>query len=132
MQGASPGVLLQPTPLLDYSTRSIHGTVVPQRRLSVVDKADEVQQYVESAVLQLPIFFVNRNGELGFPLPDIIRGYDYDLRNEDDSAPLGDKITTQIRIGVSLFICQLLIESLPNSFCETTCSGPAICLGSAR
>ena len=109
MQGASPVALLQPTPLLDYNTRSIHGTIVPQRRLSLVDKGDEVRQYVESAVLQLPIFFANRNGELGFPLSDIMRGYNYDLLNEDDFAPLGDKITTQIRIGVSLFVCQLLI-----------------------
>ena len=109
MQSASPGALLQPTPLLDYSTRSIHGTIVPQRRFSLVDKVDEVRQYVESAVLQLPIFFVSRNGELGFPLSDIMRGYDCDLRNEDAFAPLGDKITTQIRIGVSLFVCQLLL-----------------------
>ena len=104
MQGTSPGVLIQPTPILDYSTAAIHGTVVPQRRLSLVDEVDEVRQYVESAVLQLPIFFVNRNGELGFPLSDIIRGYDCDLRNEVDFAPLGGKTTTHIQIGVSLSV----------------------------
>ena len=104
VQGTSPGVLLQPTPILDYSTAAIHGTVVPQRRLSLVDEVDEVRQYVESAVLQVPIFFVNRNGELGFPLSDIIRGYDCDLRNEVDFAPLGGKTTTHIQIGVSLSV----------------------------
>jgi hypothetical protein len=101
VQGASPGIPLQRTPLLDYSTRAILGTVVPQRRWTPIDEVD-IRRHVESAALQLPIFFVNRNGDLGFQLPDILRGCDRDLHNADGFAPLGGKSTTHIRINVSL------------------------------
>ena len=97
---SSPGVTFQPTPLLDYSTRAIHGTVVPQRRWTPADEVD-APRYVET-LRRLPIFFVNRNGGLGFPLSDILRGCDRDLRNADDSALLGLRTTTNIRISVSL------------------------------
>ena len=98
--GTSPGVPLRPTPLLDYSTRAIRGTVIPQRRWTPVDEVD-VPRYVET-LRRLPIFFVNRNGGLGFPLSDILRGCDRDLRNADDTAQLGLRTTTNIRINVSL------------------------------
>jgi hypothetical protein len=101
VQGASPGVPHQPTPLLDYCTSATHGTVVPQRRWMPADDVD-IRRYIESAVLQLPIFFVNRNGGLGFLLPDILRGYDHDLNNANSFAPLGGSITTHVRIHVSL------------------------------
>jgi hypothetical protein len=97
----SPGVPLQSTPLLDYSTMAIQGTVVPQRRWIPVDEMD-VRRHVENAALHLPVFFVNRHGGLGFRLPDILEGYDCDLQNANDFAPLGFKIMTHIRIGVSL------------------------------
>jgi hypothetical protein len=103
VQGTSPGVPLQLTPLLDYDMRATHGTVVPQRRWTPADEVD-VRRFVESAQLQLPIFFVNRNGGLGFRLPDILHGCDRDLHNANTFAPLGGKYTTHIRINVSLFL----------------------------
>ena len=102
VQGTSPGVLLQPT-LLDYNMETTQGTVVPQRRWTPVDAVD-VRRFVESAVLQLPIFFVNHNGNLGFRLPDILHGCDRDLQNANTFAPLGGRTTTHIRIDVSLFL----------------------------
>ena len=101
VQGASPGVPHQATPLLDHSIRGTHGTVVPQKRWTPADEVD-VRRHVESADLQLPIFFVNRDGGLGFWLPDILRGCDRDLRNANVFASLAGKTTTQIRINVSL------------------------------
>jgi hypothetical protein len=101
LQGTSPGVPLQPTPLLDYSLSSIHGTVVPQRRWAPADEVD-LRRHVEGASLELPIFFVNRNGSIGFPLVDILRGCDRDLRNANDFTSLAGHSTTHIRINVSL------------------------------
>jgi hypothetical protein len=100
VQGTSPGVPLQPTPILDY-TSTIQGTVVPQRRWAPADGGD-IQRHVQSATLELPIFFVNRNGGLGFQLTDILRGCDRDLRNANEFASLGGKTMTHIRINVSL------------------------------
>ncbi|KAF8257740.1 hypothetical protein EI94DRAFT_1791524 [Lactarius quietus] len=93
----SPGVPLQTTPLLDYALAN-PGTVVPQRRWTPADEVD-VRRYVEDATLLLPVFFVSRNGSIGFPLSDILRGCDRELRNPNDFAPLGGRCTTQIRIN---------------------------------
>ncbi|KAF8261602.1 hypothetical protein EI94DRAFT_1745588 [Lactarius quietus] len=98
VQGTSPGVPLQSTPLLDYSSGATHGTVVPQRRWSPTDEVD-FRRHVEGAVLELPIFFVHRNGSVGFPLPDISRGCDRELRNANGFAPLGGRTITHIRIS---------------------------------
>lgn len=82
--------------------RATSGTVVPQRRWSPADEVG-IRRHVESASLQLPIFFVNGNGGFEFLLPGIIRGrYDLYLHNADSFAPLGGKATTCIRINVSL------------------------------
>ena len=102
VQGTSSGVPRQHAPLLDYSTRVIRGTVVPQRRWTPANEVD-VRRRVENAVLQLPIFFVNRNGGFGFPLRDILRGRDRDLLDAKDFAPLGGRTIAHIRIGVSLY-----------------------------
>ena len=99
VQGTSPGVPLQSTPLLDYSSRATPGTVVPQRRWTPTDEVDH-RRHVDGAALELPIFFVNRNGGIGFWLPDILRGRDRDLYNADKFAPLGGRATVQIRINV--------------------------------
>ena len=101
VRGTSPGVPFLP-PLLDYSMRATTGTVVPQRRWNPADEVG-VRRHVESASLQLPIFFVNSNGGFEFRLLDILRGrYDQYLHNANDFAPLGGKATTCIRINVSL------------------------------
>ncbi|KAI9439238.1 hypothetical protein H4582DRAFT_2075898 [Lactarius indigo] len=98
MQGTSPGIPFCATPLLDYNIGATHGTVIPQRRWSPADEVD-VRRHVEGAMLQLPIFFVNRNGGIGFGLPDILRGCDRDLHNANNFAPLGGRATTHIRIN---------------------------------
>ena len=101
VQGASPGVPLQTSPLLDYCTRTTHGTVVPQRRWTPADEVD-IRRHVEGAALELPIFFVNHDGTIGFPLVNILRGCDGDLHNANGFASLMGKTTTTIRINVSL------------------------------
>ncbi|KAH9047189.1 hypothetical protein EDB84DRAFT_1233485, partial [Lactarius hengduanensis] len=98
VQGTSPGVPLQPTPLLDYNSEGTQGTILPQRRWSPADAVD-VRRHVEGADLQLPIYFVNSNGSIGFPLLDILRGCDRDLHNANSFATLGGRSTTHIRIN---------------------------------
>jgi hypothetical protein len=94
-----PGVPTQNVLLpLDFSVTTTQGTVVPQRRWSPADEID-VRRYVESAALQLPIYFVNRNGKVGFWLPDILQGRDQDLLNGHGEAPLGGRSTTHIRLN---------------------------------
>jgi len=85
---------------LDFSTKMSQGTVVPQRRWTPADEVD-IRRHVEEASLQLPVFFVNRNGAVGFLLSDIFQGRDHDLHNRDSQASLGGRSTTQIRINVS-------------------------------
>jgi|SRR5712672_168831 len=85
---------------LDFSVRTTQGSVVPQRRWIPAERVG-FRRHVEDAVLQLPIFFVNGNGGVGFWLPDILRGRYRDLCNGDREAPLGGKTTTHIRINVS-------------------------------
>lgn len=89
-----------PPPALDFSVKGTQGTVVPQRRWVPADEED-VRRHVAQATLQLPIFFVNRNGGVGFGLPDILEGRDHDLYNRDSEASLGGVATTHIRINVS-------------------------------
>jgi hypothetical protein len=101
VQGTSPGVPFQTAPLLDHSTEKTYGTVVPQQLWTSVDEVD-VRRFIQDAVLQLPIFFLNRSGGIGFPLVDILRGYDRDVHNPNGFAPLGGRATTHIRISVSL------------------------------
>ncbi len=99
--GIPPQNLMLP---LDYNVRASQGTVVPQRRWTPADGID-VRRYVESATLQLPIYFVNRNGGVGFWLPDILQGRDHDLNHGDREAPLGGRATTHLRINVRSYTC---------------------------
>ncbi len=85
---------------LDFSVRTTQGTVVPQRRWTPADEVD-VRRYVAGATLQLPVYFVNRNGGIGFWLPDILQGRVHDLYHGDREAPLGGRATTHLRINVS-------------------------------
>jgi hypothetical protein len=85
---------------LDFHKATTRGTVVPQRRWTPADEVD-IRRHVESAVLQLPIFFVNRNGAVGFRLQEILQGCDHELSNAYREAPLGGRATTHIRINVS-------------------------------
>jgi len=85
---------------LDFSARGTEGTIIPQRRWTPANEVD-IRRHVQEAALQLPVFFVNRNGSVGFWLPDILEGHDHDLYNRDGQAPLGGRTTTYIRINVS-------------------------------
>ncbi|KAI0300619.1 hypothetical protein B0F90DRAFT_1721829 [Multifurca ochricompacta] len=99
------GVIQQPLPgigastlLLDCTIRTSLGTVVPQNRWAPSDEVD-IRRHVEGATLQLPVFFVNQMGGVGFWLPDILQGRDRDLYNGNMAAPLGGRSTTHIRIN---------------------------------
>ncbi|KAI0264564.1 hypothetical protein BGY98DRAFT_1103404 [Russula aff. rugulosa BPL654] len=80
--GIPPQNLMLP---LDYNVATTQGTVVPQRRWTPADEID-VRRYVESATLQLPVYFVKRNGR------------DHDLHG-DREAPLSGRATTHLRIN---------------------------------
>ncbi|KAN0136057.1 hypothetical protein V8E53_006218 [Lactarius tabidus] len=111
VQGTSPGVPPQAVPLLDYIVMD-HCMVVPQRRWALANELD-FRRNVENAVLQLPIFFINRMGGLGFRLSDILEGHGCDLRNANNPAPLGGKTITHIRIGwpgYRPWVCQIPIR----------------------
>jgi hypothetical protein len=84
---------------LDFNVRMTQGTVVPQRRWTPADEVD-IRRHVEEATVQLPVFFVNRNGRVGFLLSDILQGRDHDLYNRDSQASLGGRSTTHVRINV--------------------------------
>ena len=86
---------------INQGTVRTQGTVVPQRRWSPAVEVD-IRRHVElEPTLQLPIFFVNRNGAVGFWLSDILQGRDHDLHNRDSQASLGGRSTTHIHINVS-------------------------------
>jgi hypothetical protein len=77
--------------------------VVPQTMWSPNTVTDK-RQHVEEAVLQMPIFFEGIDGRLGLPLEDSAAGRCHGLRNAQQFAPLGQKSTTHIRIGVSVVL----------------------------
>jgi len=65
---------------LDFDVRKTEGTIVRQRRWIPMDDVDH-RRHVEDAMLQPPVFFVNRqSGGVGFWLPDILWGRDHDVR----------------------------------------------------
>ena len=112
VQPPSLGLPAQNTFLpLDFSVQTTEGTVVPQRRWTPTAVVD-VRRHVESGVLELPIFFVNHNGGIGFRLSDILQGRHHDLYNGDEEAPLAGKTTITIRINVSSHMLILVAKIL--------------------
>ncbi|KAH9966992.1 hypothetical protein BJV74DRAFT_284231 [Russula compacta] len=92
--------------------RKTQGSVVPQERWIPADEA-YTRRHVEGPMLSLPIFFVNRNIEIGFWLPDILQGRVRDLNNGESEAALGGSMTTLIRInwpGYATWSAQVLIR----------------------
>lgn len=88
----------RPLWLLDYGVvRS--GTVVPQALWSP-HNVNDFRQYVSEAPLQLPIFFIQKNGVLGLSLSDAADGRCQTLRGGRMQAQLGGRFTTHIRILV--------------------------------
>jgi hypothetical protein len=88
----------RPLWLLDYSIVRT-GTVIPQARWSP-DNATDYRNHVTEAILQMPIFFMQKNGIIGLSLDDAINGRCQTLRDARMLAHLGGKTTTHIRIGV--------------------------------
>jgi hypothetical protein len=84
--------------LLDYVIKDI-GTVVPQTLWTPRNRND-FKVHVEEADLQLPIFFIHGNGDLGLSLEDAVNGHHGTLRDARTPAQLGGKTTTHIRISV--------------------------------
>jgi hypothetical protein len=116
---------------LDFNRDTTRGTVVPQRRWTPADEVD-IRRHVEDAVLQLPIFFVNRSGAVGFQLQDILHGCDHDLSHAYREAPLGGRSTTHIRINVSYAIPHAACKDFSLTFLDVTPSGRATVNGSVR
>ncbi|KAN0131232.1 hypothetical protein V8E53_010936 [Lactarius tabidus] len=73
------------------------GTVVPQTMWSP-DSPVARRQNIEKALLQMPIFFEDKDGLLGLSLEASIDGGCHVLRDANDPAPLGPRTTTHIRI----------------------------------
>ena len=114
---------------LDFS-RTTEGTIVPQRRWTPADEVD-IRRHVQDAALQLPVFFVNRNGSVGFWLPDILEGRDSELYNRDSHASLGGRTTSHIRINVSP-LPYLAAKRVSSMFVDSFHSGPDMTFGDAR
>ncbi|KAI9434974.1 hypothetical protein H4582DRAFT_2100711 [Lactarius indigo] len=74
------------------------GTVVPQRIWSLRPITDR-WQHVGEAVLQMPIFFEGIDGRLGLSLEAAAAGRCHGLRNAQEFVPLGQKLSTSIRIA---------------------------------
>ena len=90
--------------VLDRRVLSI-GTVVPQI-LWAPSAATDQRQHVQDAELQMPIFFLHTDGRLGLTLEAAVGGRCHTLLDSQRSPPLGGKVTTYIRIGVSELFSQ--------------------------
>jgi hypothetical protein len=112
-----PGVSTQNSMLpLDLTVHPTQGTVVPQQRWAPTDEID-VRRHVAGATLQLPSYFVKRSGEIGFWLPDILQGRDYDLHDGDREALFGGRATTHLRINVSSHTLMLVDYKDSKPYC---------------
>jgi hypothetical protein len=76
------------------------GTVVPQTMWSPHSISDR-RRHVEMGNLNMPVFFEDEHGALGFSLGASVDGQCH-FRHANDLAPLGEKTTTHIRIVVSM------------------------------
>jgi hypothetical protein len=83
--------------VLDYAVRT-GGSVVPQQIWAPQGQGDR-RRYVDQAQFCMPIFFVNRNGNLGVPVMNAAAGQMH-LRDAHLPSSLIDKTSAKIRIGV--------------------------------
>jgi hypothetical protein len=86
--------------VLDYDVRT-GGSVVPQDLWFPQGQGDR-RRYVDQAQFRMPVFFVGIDGSLGVPVLNAAAG-DIQLHDADLPAPLQDKTTAKIRIGVRAF-----------------------------
>ncbi|KAI0300043.1 hypothetical protein B0F90DRAFT_573981 [Multifurca ochricompacta] len=84
-------------PLLDYHIGIGQGTVLPQRRWIPFDDFENGGP-IEGCRLQLPVFFVNRGGGVGFSLPDILQRRDLDLYDANKMVPLVDRVKARLHV----------------------------------
>jgi hypothetical protein len=70
----------------DFSVGTIQDTVVPQRGWEIPFEG-EVCRHADGIKRQHPISFVNRNGEVGFRLPEILQDHNHDPCERDDETP---------------------------------------------
>lgn len=104
--------------MVGYFDRGIadRGTVVPQKMWSPLSSID-IRRHIESAELQIPVFFEDNDGRVGISLGACIDGQCRDLlRDPTGRAPLGQRATTHIRIVVSMAFCSLWSLSEFDSF----------------
>lgn len=88
------------------------GTVVPQT-LWLPHSVTDRRQHVVEAELQMPIFFERSNGGLGLSVDDAVASRFHNLLRAQQFAPLGNKSTTHIRIGVSGILGAVVGPSSP-------------------
>ena len=130
MPQSSLGIQTQSSPLLlDFGIRTTQGMVVPQRRWIPADEVG-IRRHVQKLTLQLPVFFVNHDGGVGFLLTDILQGRNSNLYNRDSQPPLGGRITTHIRIDLSPQTFMLVDGTFVNIL--RLHSDPVIAVGNAR
>ena len=98
----------QPSRVLDRRVLSI-GSVVPQI-LWVPHTVIDRRQHVQDAELQMPIFFQHTDGRLGLTLKAAVGGRCHTFLNSQCSAPLGPLSTMHIRIGVSEYFLNTLVD----------------------
>jgi hypothetical protein len=83
------------------------GTVVPQAMWLPLSSID-IRRHIETAELQIPVFFEDKDGGVGISLGECIDGQcRVLLRDPTGRAPLGQRSTTHIRIIVSMALCSL-------------------------
>lgn len=80
--------------------------MVPQMMWSSHSASDR-RQHVEMGKLQMPVFFEDKDGALGFSLEASVDGQCHVLQHANNPALLGQKMTTHIRIIVSMAIVSL-------------------------
>ncbi|TFY73679.1 hypothetical protein EWM64_g10333 [Hericium alpestre] len=87
-----------PLLLIDYKADLRRGSIVPQSLWTPHSPTDQ-HQYVQSASLSLPIFFVHENGAVGLSVADAAAGRCQSLRGAGLPADMRDKASTHIRIN---------------------------------
>ncbi|KAA1468810.1 hypothetical protein DENSPDRAFT_878423 [Dentipellis sp. KUC8613] len=84
--------------VIDYVVNWTMGTIVRQRLWRPRSEGDR-RKHVTNAQLCLPIFFVHNNGTIGMTLEDAVQGRCDSLREVGIAPYMGNKSSTQIRIG---------------------------------
>jgi hypothetical protein len=85
--------------LLDYDTRNLEGTVIPQALWSPQSRG-AMNKYVLDAALQFPIFFVRQDRTVGLSLHETAEGPRGPLLGAQTYAPLAGQSTLHVRIQV--------------------------------